>query len=1511
MGEILDFYSEDEIADLFSIKAQSVREKIKRDKEFENYYLKRDNKYFIKKVLIDEIITNRKMSVSTVEASKILGCDYSTILIMIKDKRVEGYIDKWIKKSRIFISSIEKYINIYNDYYTKKELSNILNIPVNSIDKRIRLNYSNIQGYIQYSYKGEILIKKDIISYLNYIEENYTVLKIIKIENNITKTELMRRIQIVKEDITIKNFFNGEVMLNNNYINYILNEKELIDNTVYLKGYKLVENLIQDLVMDVNKLLEFLDDNLKEEFYKSLKKSIGKNAIPEDLYNRIFKYINKITIDKNNDIYFEELLTFKDAANLFEVSEITMFRRFWKDTYNFRDYVEVIGGKKYIKMKYFDIVRNNIQNSKLTIDLAKELNVTNKYLEDSMYKIGNDLLIPDFFKSRNRILNRHIVEIKNYIKSNEGFDENDYEKLKVICLVYKLPQGDIRRIIKSNYKEKYKDIIKRNNNIYYIRKDFIEEIKSYLNNYLKSNNLVPENYEVLNDKLKKYDISKAEFKDIIKYNTDLNYDDLIIEVNKIIYISKEKWNSCVNYINKYDKDDLIYFDDMIHVCKATKILSMKLSELKLYANSLCNIKIDENILRNNHSLYFDKDFFENLEKMFDCIFKENYYKMDDFIDSLNMTKIFFIEILNKNEIDYRSHIKNYKLCEFIDKSFIKEITGIVKSDQKYRFDPYLNYMYIKHVLELLNQNIYDLSIIFKNKFGFDINNVIKGYNGFPIIPIQYYVSMKENKDIFYNYVFNRKDYYQLRSFLNINNLRLDSVKEMCKENNINLDKEIYFHENKKLISIKSCDLILSLFIRKQESMTTDRIDTNVYTISNQVMKKINISEYLINKLLSEDKEDNFVIYNNKIYIKNTYIDYMTLYFNNHIKLNDIAKDEKLRVGILKKACLKENIEIYNNIFSVTDLVIKKADKDKLINSKTVKKSIESIKIMELTKLANNEYELFSSLISGIETTHPKTRELFIKFFYSKLSDTQSRQSQRFGMARQYSNLYKYLNNILDNDIYNMTDNKISNILSTLTTKINTKVFVDFLSFCKSNIECNFKINYSIYNEKKDGYTEIYTIDEWTQITKFLVDIDKHLENSIESQKYANYWLLGLLHLILTFRLNDYITKMPNLYIEEVGITTFDWFKDENVFTLEMAQKLINQIKNNLEGNKADKNGEPLRFYYNIDFILPITISYTICELHRRKNKNKMIFELMISDKYEEIEMSPGGLQGFNRFFELNDIPILSNIKATSTLITQVYNYTNNKEGLKHVAILIGSSQRSHKIDNDIMIPRSTSIYIKPIYNHEDVKDIAVNIQKRGFFGWIPYMMLQIIDKEESLSNKELYEVTNHILDLKNKFSLLGIENLCEYIVSEHVNKKTEIFLNELRKMTRKDVKKRIVNAMRYSSSAKDKKCGCLAGQICKEKNNDKCKGCVYSLKNIYMIYELEIDIHHTIDKLEMCDLSDINNRIKYSHLFKNDMVIISEAKLFYDEYDPNFIEAFIDLDRLRDRSNKIKEKLML
>lgn len=1511
MEKILSYYSEVDIAKLLCINPKAVREKIKRDKEFENHYFIDDNKYFVKKILINEILDNRKISVSTVEASKILGRDYSTILRMVKDKRIKGYKDKWEKVNRIFNSSIEEYIMCSTKFYTIKELSNIFNINENNIRKKIHLNYSNIQKYLYRSEEGYMLIKKDAISYLNNIEKNYTSIEIIAKNNDIKQTELLRRIELIKEDIIIKNFFDGKTMVNNNYIDYILNTKDLIENSMYLDHYILIEKLTQNLLIDLKTILEFLNNNLKEEFYKSIKKSLGKDAIPQELYNKIIKYISNIIIDKNNNIYSEQLITLKDAADLFGISEKTMFRRLWENIYNFNNYIEIKQSKKYLKMKYFDNVRENILNSKLTIDLAKELNITNKLLEENIIKLNKSLLIPDFFMSANRILKKHILEVKNYIISNKEFDENKYIKLSLISLEFKLTQSDIRRIIEDKYKDKSNDILKRNNNVYYIKKEFVEDIKSFFNNYLEDTGLVPENYEILNGKLKIYDINRTELRDIIKYKTNFNYDDIIIKINKDLYISNEKWNSILHYIDDYYNCKFIYFDNLIHVRKASKILSIKLSELKIYSKDLFNINIDKNIIKNNSSFYFNKNFYENLENLFNVFFENRYFKLNEFLDDLNITKFFFFEILDDKKIEYRIHIKKYKSIEYINKEFSKEISESIKKYQKYKFDPYLNYIYVKHVLELFGQNIYDLSNLFKGEFHTDISNIIKTYNGFEIIPINYYISMKKNKKKFLNKNFYREDYYLLTTLTNNNNIRLNRIKEICEEKNINFDKEIYFYENKKLVSKNLYNVVLKIVENKQKSKIIKFIDNRIYTISDEVTKKLNISEYIINTLLNEDIEGNFVIYMDKIYIKNTYINFMNNYFDNHIKLKDIAKQKNTSVRVLKKACIKENIELYNNIFSVTDLLIKKEDRDRLISSKTVEKSIKKVETMELTKLANNEYELFNTLIKDSKVNYSKTKELFIKFFYNKLSDSDTKQSERFGMARRYSNLYQYLNNILDTEIFNITDSKISNIFSSLDTKNNTKMFIEFLNYCKMNIECKFTTDYSIYNERKSGYTDIYTVDEWIQITEYLIDIDKHLQNSLESQKYSNYWLLGLLHLILTFRINDYITKMPNLYIEEIGIDNFGWFKNENIFTLEMAQKLINQIKINLEGNEADKNDQPLRFYYNIDFILPITIAYTICELHRRKNKDKNIFQVMISDKYDDIEISPAGIQGFNRFFELNDIPIISNTKASSTLITQVYNYTNDKEGLKHVALLIGSSQRSHKIDKDILIPRSTSIYIKPIYNQEDVKDIAINIQKRGFFGWIPYKILQIIDKGDNFNNKQLFEVTNEILELKNKLTLIGMENLCGYINDEFVNKKTENLFKELMNMRREDIKIKLIDAIRYSSAAKDGKCGCLAGPICKEKNTDKCFRCVYSLKNIYMLYELEKDIHEIIDKIERCKLDDINERIKYSHLFKNDMLIISEAKLFYDEYDQDFIKAFIDIKKLKERANKIKEKLIL
>ena len=70
-------------------------------------------------------------------------------------------------------------------------------------------------------------------------------------------------------------------------------------------------------------------------------------------------------------------------------------------------------------------------------------------------------------------------------------------------------------------------------------------------------------------------------------------------------------------------------------------------------------------------------------------------------------------------------------------------------------------------------------------------------------------------------------------------------------------------------------------------------------------------------------------------------------------------------------------------------------------------------------------------------------------------------------------------------------------------------------------------------ENKKTISEIYTLQEWMDMTNYLTNIDLHIRKAFNDPTYAKRWLYCLLHLSIAWRTNDIMEIKPINDIEEI------------------------------------------------------------------------------------------------------------------------------------------------------------------------------------------------------------------------------------------------------------------------------------------------------------------------------------------------------------------------------------------
>lgn len=177
-----------------------------------------------------------------------------------------------------------------------------------------------------------------------------------------------------------------------------------------------------------------------------------------------------------------------------------------------------------------------------------------------------------------------------------------------------------------------------------------------------------------------------------------------------------------------------------------------------------------------------------------------------------------------------------------------------------------------------------------------------------------------------------------------------------------------------------------------------------------------------------------------------------------------------------------------------------------------------------------------------DTTQSKYPVLFStykEFIYERITNSKQSKKNLIYMVNTYMNLFRYLLKSMDElvlkhkvekfDVDSLTEMDIRRIISSKDTPITyVKYFGYYLTYLKENkqidVDITIKVKQGIRIKKDDDF---YSLEEWSSFINFAVDIDKHIQKSMNNVTYAKCWLYLLLHLCLAWRKSD-ILSMPHL-----------------------------------------------------------------------------------------------------------------------------------------------------------------------------------------------------------------------------------------------------------------------------------------------------------------------------------------------------------------------------------------------
>lgn len=514
----------------------------------------------------------------------------------------------------------------------------------------------------------------------------------------------------------------------------------------------------------------------------------------------------------------------------------------------------------------------------------------------------------------------------------------------------------------------------------------------------------------------------------------------------------------------------------------------------------------------------------------------------------------------------------------------------------------------------------------------------------------------------------------------------------------------------------------------------------------------------------------------------------------------------------------------------------------------------------------------------IHNKYPILFETYKDFIYEKITNSKSSEKNLMAMVGTCVNLFRYMLSCMDElalknknfDVNSLTEIDIRKIITSKDIPITYVQYLGYyLTYLKENkqldIDITIKVKQGI-KMKKDN--DFYSLEEWSSFANLAVDIDKHIQKSMNNIIYAKCWLYLLLHLCLAWRKSD-ILSMPALNnLLDIEKYDLNWF-EENVFDMKDANYIINNTKLAVEQYRTQKTNAYKHFNIPDSFKLPISIAIIIVEQWRRRMKTESLFG---KDSFSRTQILTNYLgESMNQF---------SSIKANRTLLSFVDNLAEEVEASEYVKI--STYMRSHKT-NYYNMSDTTSIYLHSMYSDTELNEVTIQLYDRGMFGWLYDSLLKATEDEKVTKEEQ----TDLIVQMKQGIPADRLEQLSELLYRQSLTK--ERVINEIMKLSHDEIKNVIKKLADGSLTSKQDGVLCIRENNCKYPVRTDCMNCEYSIPTVYTLLSVCTELNNIFQKkIPSCQYDRIRTMDKMLRLYS----VVKEAEnTFGEEYVNSYINS--------------------
>lgn len=585
-----------------------------------------------------------------------------------------------------------------------------------------------------------------------------------------------------------------------------------------------------------------------------------------------------------------------------------------------------------------------------------------------------------------------------------------------------------------------------------------------------------------------------------------------------------------------------------------------------------------------------------------------------------------------------------------------------------------------------------------------------------------------------------------------------------------------------------------------------------------------------------------------------------------------------------------------------------------------RKEIEEIQIQKSKRpptYSNQEAtSSFSSYLATLEKRiAPQSHSLFEDWAIKKINNSNGRPNVLKAIVFYVTEVYQLLLKVLEGDkkeIFNLDDEIIEHLLGDVSITLRKrKEFLLFRDYSLISKSIPSKKRFKVYRpsltretkEALDSEKEVYPPSVYHQYYLHVQEIEKHIGPSIENRSYANMWLYVIMHLTNNWRANDIIYQMPNISLENIGVSELDWF-NSNRLTLQQAQLIANELYLYFQNQLVNKTSAPIRFYLAPPLLMSFATSIALCELHSRiapnsfnRHKSHLLGTFFHGDNQESFASS--GLTSHKLFFK--DAPELKDFKSMvmnrSTMVYFFHNVVDGKTEDTDLALDLTQTTRSHLDRN------TTSIYVETSNQDGSINRVSLNLFNRGHFGWTYNFIIQLLMNKVNFSDT-LEERTNLIQQLRNIYTPYQIEGWSQYFVAES-HRETSLAIS-LAKMDPQKLGQLLYKIFIGEMPSKHREGQCLTHPTCIYVKRTTCFGCESLIPMEFLLFDCVTELKKRVDILRNTTYEAIIRR--ESRFIDGILHLLSEANEYLGK---EKLSAFITSDELRLLIDHVSDKLAL